>query len=183
MRRIVLTFGLISGFILLAMLAVTLPLTMSGRMDFDGAEVLGYTSMLLAFLMVFFGIRSYRRNIGGGAITFGRAFKVGILITLVTCAVYVIAWEIYYFNFDHGFAEQYAAHVLDKMQREGATEAAISAERVKMEKFRELYQNPLINSGMTFLEVFPLGLIMTLVSAGVLRKKKSQLDLPKDFGA
>src|SRR5947209_8627139 len=101
---------------------------MRGTIDFDHSEILGYTSMVLSFLLVFFGVRSYRDNVAGGAISFGKAFQVGILITLVTCAIYVIAWEIAYFNFFPNFLDQYSAHVIAKMRSSGASDAAILAE-------------------------------------------------------
>jgi len=171
MKKIVLTFGLISGAILAAMTAIMLPLSMSGKIDFEKSEIVGYTAMVLSFLLVFFGIRSYRENVGGGTITFGKAFRVGILITLVACAVYVISWEIVYFNFVPDFADKYAAYSIEKMRQEGATAAAIAAAEKKMADFKELYANPLINVGITFLEVFPVGLIVTLISAAILRRK------------
>jgi hypothetical protein len=171
MQRVVLTFGFISGAILAAMMAIVLPLSVSGKMDFDKSEIVGYTSMVLAFLMVFFGIRSYRDNVAGGKITFGKAFQVGILITLITCAFYVVAWEIIYFNFIPDFAERYAAHTIEKMKASGETAAAIEAKTRQMAQFKELYANPLINIGFTFLEIFPIGLVVTLVSAAILRRK------------
>lgn len=169
MKKIVLTFGLISGAILAAMIAMMVPL--SGVIDFDKSEIVGYSTMVLSFLLVFFGIRTYRENVGGGAITFARAFKVGILITLISCAVYVISWEIVYFNFLPDFADKYSAHMIDKMRAGGASEAALEAERTKMADFKKLYANPLINVGITFMEVFPVGLVVTLISAAILRKK------------
>ena len=171
MKKIVLTFGLISGGILLTMGAVILPLCMSGVIDFDNSEIVGYSAMVLAFLLVFFGIRTYRENVGGGAITFGKAFKVGILITLISCAVYVIAWEIVYFNFVPDFADKYQTFTIEKMRGRGASAASLEAEQKKMARFKELYANPFINAGITFMEVFPVGLIVTLVSAAILRKK------------
>lgn len=171
MKKIVLTFGLISGLISVAMMAVTLPLTMNGVIDFDKGQIIGYTSMVLSFLLVFFGIRSYRENVSGGVVTFGKAFQVGILITVLSCLVYVVAWEIYYFNFDSDFLDKYAAHILEKMRAEGATEAAMVARRTQMAEFEEMYQNPLINAALTFMEPFPVGLIVTLVSAAILRRK------------
>ena len=84
--------------------------------------------MVLSFLAIFFGIRTYRQNVGGGAITFGRAFKVGILITLVTCAIYVIGWEIVYWGFIPDFGDTYAAHVLEKLRAEGASAERLAAE-------------------------------------------------------
>lgn len=173
MARIVLTFGLISGLIIIGMFFITLPLVESGKLDFEKTEVIGYSTMVLSFLLVFFGIRTYREKVAGGCITFGRAFKVGILITLVASTVYVVAWEIYYFNFAPDFVEKYVEMTIAKMKERGATEAAITAEREKMARFMELYQNPFVNVAMTLMEIFPVGLVMTLVSAGILRKRQS----------
>lgn len=169
MRNTVVKFGLIAGGILAATMAVTLPLMNSGKMEHS--YVVGYTSMVVALLAVFFGIRSYRDKNGGGTITFGKAFKVGILITVIASAIYVIAWEIIYFNFVPDFADKYAALSIEKLRSDGASDAEILAEQQKMADFKRLYANPLINVGMTFMEVFPVGLIVTLVSAAILRKK------------
>jgi len=171
MKNTVLKFGLIAGGILAATMAITVPLCLKGGVDFANSYVIGYTSMVVALLAVFFGIRSYRERNGGGTITFGKAFKVGILITLLASAIYVITWEIVYFNFLPDFADKYAALSIDKLRAGGASDAEILAEQKKMGEFKELYKNPLINVGMTFMEVFPVGLIVTLVSAAILRKK------------
>jgi hypothetical protein len=171
LKKLVLTFGLISGGIISAMTAITLPLCLNGTIDLDNSQILGYSIMVLAFIMVFFGIRSYRDNAGGGTITFGRAFKVGILITLITCAVYVVAWEIVYWNFLPDFADRYAALSIQKMRDRGESAAAIAKATQDMARFKELYANPLINIGMTFMEIFPVGLIVTLISAAILKRK------------
>jgi len=170
MKKIVLTFGLLSGGVLAAMMAITLPLCLNGTLDLSKSQILGYSTMVLAFLLVFFGIRSYRENVAGGTITFGKAFQVGILIALITCAVYIVAWEIIYFNFIPDFTDRYAARVLEEMRASGASDAALLAEHQKMEQFKKLYANIFVNIGMTLIEVFPVGLIMTLVSAAILRK-------------
>ena len=172
MQKIVLRFGLASGAILVAVIMT--PLFLNGTLDFDHSEVIGYSSMVLSFLLVFFGIRSYRNTVAGGAIGFGKAFQVGILITLITCAMYVIAWEIAYFNFFPHFLDQYSAHVLAKMRAAGESEAAIRESAAKMAALAKHYDNPLFNSAITFLEVFPVGLIMTLLSAAILRRKPRQ---------
>jgi Protein of unknown function (DUF4199) len=174
MQRIVLRFGLASGGLLLALSAVTLPLCMSGRIgriQFDHMEVVGYGVMVLAFLFVFFGVKSYRDSVGAGAIGFGKAFTVGLLITLITCAIYVIAWEITYYNFIPDFMDKYSAHVLERMRAAGASEAAIHDQAMQLAQMAKLYKNPLYNVGITFMEVFPVGLIVTLVSAAILRRK------------
>ena len=171
MLRIVMTFGLISGAVIAGVTAVMLPLCLNGTIRFENSQLLGYSTMVLSFLAVFFGIRTYRQDVLGGAMTFGQAFKVGILITLVSCAIYVIGWEIVYWGFIPDFGDTYAAHVLERMKADGATAEKIAAETKKMSEFRKLYRNPFFNVGITFLEIFPVGLVVTLVSAGILRRK------------
>lgn len=171
MKKIVWKFGLISGAIISAMTAIMLPLCMNGTIDLGYSQIIGYSTMVLSFIMVFLGIRAYRESADGGTITFGRAFKVGILITLVTCAVYVVAWEIVYYNFIPDFADRYAELSIQRMRDKGETAAAIAKATQDMARFKELYANPLFNIGMTFLEIFPVGLIVTLISAAVLRSK------------
>jgi len=172
MRQIVLRFGLASGLILVGLSAVMMPyFCLSDTPNFEYAEVLGYSAMVLSFLLVFFGVRSYRENVAGGAISFGKAFQVGILITLVTCAMYVIAWEITYFNFIPDFLDKYSAHMLEKMQAAGKSAAEIQEKTAELAAMAKYYDNVLFNSAITFLEVFPVGLIVTLVSAAILRRR------------
>lgn len=174
MKKIVLRYGLESGALLLALSAVLMPLCLNGTLEPDHSEILGYSAMVLAFLFVFFGVKSYRDNVAGGAIGFGKAFQVGILITLITCAMYVIAWEITYFNFIPDFLDKYSVHVLAKMRAAGETEAAIQKTTAQLATMAKYYDNVFFNAGITFMEVFPVGLIMTLVSAAILRRKPGQ---------
>ena len=171
MKRIVLTRGLASGAILVGLMAITLPLCMNGTIDFSYSQALGYGSMVLAFLFVFFGIRTYRQEVGGGSITFGKALQVGILITLITCVLYVIAWEIVYWGFWPDFLDELEAHTIAKLRADGESAATIAEMEANMAKFAELYRNPLFNVAVTFLEVLPVGLVVTLVSALILRRK------------
>src|SRR5215471_15505030 len=129
MKRTVLTFGLISGAVsMLMMVVVTMPL--AGKIGFDKAEILGYTTIVLSFLLVYAGVRSYRDNAGGGTITFGRAFGVGLLITLISCVCYVAIWEALYFNLSsmHEFMDKYASYVVDQAKASGASQEAIQAQ-------------------------------------------------------
>jgi hypothetical protein len=175
MKRIVLTFGLIAGGILSAMMFATIPFM--DKIGNDKGEVIGYTTMVLAFLMVFFGIRSYRDTVAGGAISFGRAFAVGIQITLIACVCYVASWEIIYYKMMPDFADKYAARVVEKTKASGATQAQVAETTRKMDEFKAMYKNPLINVAMTFVEPFPVGLLITLACAGVLRRKRKTVEL------
>jgi uncharacterized protein YybS (DUF2232 family) len=174
MKKTIFTFGLISGAISALMMVATVPF--AERIGFDKGAVIGYTAIVLSFLLVFFGIRSYRDNVGNGQITFSKAFTVGISITLISCLCYVVTWEILYFNFLPEFMDKYSAHIVEKMKASGASAAAIQVQLQQMKKLRELYDNPLINAAMTFIEPFPIGLVITLISAAILRRKpQSQL--------
>jgi amino acid transporter len=170
MKKVVLTFGLIAGAVLSAMMLLTIPF--SDTIGFDKLEVIGYTTMVLAFLLVYFGVRSYRDTVGRGSISFGRAFAVGALIVVVASLCYVATWEVMYFNFTPDFLDKYQAHAVEKARAAGESQASIDEKRAEMEKFAVMYQNPVINAAMTFLEPLPVGLLIALISAGILRRRK-----------
>ncbi|MCA1733426.1 MAG: DUF4199 domain-containing protein [Acidobacteria bacterium] len=172
MKRTVLVFAAAAGALLVASLAIFMPLTMNGTIPPGISEVIGYTSMIASFLFVFFGIRSYRDQAAGGTISFWKAFQVGILITAVACAFYVVAWQVYYYNFAPDFFEKYTVVRLERMEAQGASAAELEETRKKMTEFAVHYRNPLINAAVTFLEPLPVGLFVTLVSAAVLRRKR-----------
>lgn len=170
MRKIVLTFGLIAGAMLSVMMLLTLPFL--DRIGFDKGEVIGYTTMVLAFLMVYFGIRSYRDHVAGGSVTFFRALWVGLMITAVASVCYVATWQVIYYRIAPDFFEKYTAYAVATAKKAGANEAKIAAKRQEMAEFAEMYKNPLVNIGFTFLEPLPVGLLFTFVSAAVLSRKR-----------
>src|SRR5580700_9396630 len=144
MKRTVLIFGLISGAISSLMIVATVPF-MDGSLR---ALIVGYTAIVLSFLLVFFGIRSYRDNVGNGQITFKKAFAVGISITLISCICYVVTWEVLYFNFLPDFMDKYGAHMIEKLKASGAGPAAIQAQIEQVKKYKEIEDNPLLNAAM-----------------------------------
>ena len=169
MKKTILTFGLISGAISSVMMVASMPF--AHKIGYSLALVLGYTTIVLSFLLVYFGIRSYRDNVSGGQITFSKAFTVGLSITLISCIIYVVSWEIIYFNFMHNFMDEYGAMMVEKLKASGASAAAVQAKVQEMKTLKEQYENPFFNAAMTFIEPFPVGLVITLVSAAILRKK------------
>ena len=170
MTSIVVIFGLISGLISALMLLLTTPFM--ERMGFDVAEILGYTTLVGSFLLVFFGIRRYREQTGG-TMTFTRGFTVGILITLISSCIYVATWLTVMPRMAPDFPEKYKAHLLQKERASGASEAEIEARLEQMRYFEKIYANPLGRVAITFLEPFPIGLLVTVISAAVLRRKPS----------
>jgi hypothetical protein len=165
MKKTVLTFGLISGGMMAAMMFATLPFTDSPWVQ-SHSMVMGYTTMVLSFMLVFFGIRSYRENVSGGTISFGRAFALGILITLISSVLYVVTWEIMYFGIP-SFGARFMAMCTAHVKNSGASPEAIQTQLNQL----KYLDNPFINAALTFTEPFPVGVIITLVSALILRKK------------
>lgn len=172
MKKIILTYGFIAGAIVSAMLVISQPLLEQGIITYDSGTIVGYTSMVVALALVFFGIKSYRDHYQNGGITFGQAFKIGILITLLASCIYAVSWEIYYNIGAQDFMEQYMAYHKRKLEASGVLQAQIDKEMKEMEAFSEQYKNPVIRFGVTLIEIFPVGLIITVISSALLRKKE-----------
>jgi len=169
MKKIVLTFGLISGVILSLMLVATLPFM--ERIG-DAGMVLGYATMVAASLLIYFGVRAYRDNVAGGSVTFGRALAVGALIALIQGLCYTATWEVYYYTAHPDIISRYQARQLEGMREQGATQAELDAKVVEQRRFAEMYENPVVNAGMTLMEPLPVGLLFALVSAGLLSRRR-----------
>ena len=169
MKKTVLTFGLISGVILSVLMGGSLLL--SRKIGSGHSLALGYTIMVASFLLLYFGIRSYRDNILAGQISFGRAFTCGLLITLITTVCYVAAWEVLYFNFMPHFMDSYFAAQIHKVQTSGLDPTTTAAKVAAIQHSQQLYQNPLVNIAYTLMEPLPIGLLITLISAALLRRK------------
>lgn len=168
MKRIVWTFGLISGAVMAAFMVATLPF-LNG--DHGGADwLVGYAGMVAAFLLVYFGVRSYRDKVLGGTISFGRAFSTGVLIAAISSLCYVATWEVIYYNFMPDFYSKYGQSVVERARKSGQSEAEVAKVRADMDTMVKRVENPLFVTVTTFGEPFPVGLIIALVTAGVLRR-------------
>ena len=169
MKKTVLTFGLIAGVMISVLMDSSLLL--ANKIGPGHSMLLGYTIMVASFLLIYFGIRSYRDNNLDGQISFGRAFACGILIALITTVCYVATWEILYFNFMPHFMDGYFAAQIHKVQSSGLDPATTAAKLAEIQHSQELYQNPFVNMAYTFIEPLPVGLLITLISAAILRRK------------
>lgn len=168
MKRVIWKFGLISGAIMSALMVVTM--VFADHIGIDRGYIVGYTTMVLSFLLVFFGIRAYRDE-HGGHITFLQACGVGLAITAISSVCYVVTWEVLYHFFMPDFMDKYGAYILEKARAAGASSAELAAKAVEVRKAKAMYDNVLIGSAMTFLEPLPVGILITLISALVLRRK------------
>lgn len=170
MNKKTLLYGLYAGLILASVLTIsTLVYTRSG--DFSGGMVVGYTSMVVAFAFTFVGIKNYRDQAPGGQISFGKAIQVGLWITLIASSMYVMAWLVDYYMFMPDFMEKYTAHVIFEAKAAGASQAEIDKQLAEMAPYKEMYKNPLFVVLLTYMEVLPVGLVFTLLSAFILKKK------------
>lgn len=169
MRRAVLVFGLIGGAVSTAMTLVTIPFIRAHRVGV--ADVLGYTGMVLSALLVFFGIRWYRETAGAGRVGFGRGFAVGALISMVSCAVLVLAFELVYFKLAPDFGEAFASCMIERARDAGATAPELEKTAAQAAELKRLYDNPATNAALTFGTSFPVGLVATTVSAAILRRR------------
>jgi hypothetical protein len=172
MKKTVLSYGLISGALISGLTLLTMPFHDKIGFETSGL-VVGYTIMVLAFLLIYFGIRSYRDTVGGGTIRFGRALAVGLLIAAVSSACYVATWEVVYFKFMPDFMDKYSAHELAKSRASGASEDQIALRKAEMDKFNAMYQNPLYNAGFTLMEPLPVALLVSFISAGLLSRRRN----------
>jgi hypothetical protein len=167
MKKTVLTYGFISGGIAAALMLATLPFMDGGGKGY----IFGYTGIVLSALLVFFGVRSYRENVGGGRISFGRGFAVGILITLISCSCYVATWQLIYYKISPGIGDKIFNGQIERLKTSGAPQEKIDAAERQAKFFKKIAANPFLHVGMTFIEPFPIGLAITAISAAILRRK------------
>lgn len=169
MKKTVLGYGLISGVLASAMMLLATRYIV--RKELGTADLIGYSSMVLVALVIFFGVRSYRRR-AGGALTFRRGLLVGLGITLVSSAVYLASFQLLYYQLRPGIQEVYAECMVERARRAGAGPAELEEKARQARRIVELYENPLSNIALTLLEPLPFGLVLSVLSAAVLRRRQ-----------
>lgn len=174
MKKTVVRFGLYAGAMLSALMVATMGIAkLMGSSPTGGiGMVIGYTTMILSFIFVHFGIRSYRDTVMGGSVRFWPAFRVGLLISLIASICYAATWQVVYPVMLPDYAEKYAAAAVKQAQAKGASPAEVEETRKQMADFVIQYKNPFYNFAMTLLEPSPIGLLVSLISAGVLSRRR-----------
>lgn len=171
MKRIILVYGFLAGTIIIGIITLLVAMWDPSSTHVAGMEWVGYVVMVLALSLVFFGVKRYRDRDLGGVIRFWDALKMGVGITLVASAVYVAGWESYLAVSQQDFMEDYAQAYIERLKSEGAGPGELEAAEQQMDSYREMYAHPVSRMGITFLEIFPVGLAVSLISAGVLRRR------------
>jgi hypothetical protein len=131
--------------------------------------------MLLAFCLIFVGVKNYRDKHLGGHISFGKAFTTGLGIALIASMCYTIAWVIFYKGFYPDFMDHYTKGELVAMQKSGKSAAQIAEARKDMDKMMAMYNTWPGLIGMTLLEILPVGVLVSLITALILKRKQATL--------
>lgn len=171
MLRYILIYGVIAGAGVGVPLSV-LTLSMSGQSMMHYGMLIGYLTMLIALSAVFVAVKRHRDVDLGGVIRFWQALLLGLGISFVAGVIYVIAWDASCAIAHADFAAAYARAMIAEQQAKGVSGAALERFRAEMEQFRVQYANPLYRWPMTFAEIFPVGVIVSLVSAGLLANRR-----------
>lgn len=169
MTRYTLVYGAIAGAIVITVICASLALNAPSHAN---SEWFGYLVMLVALSLIFVGIKRYRDVECGGVIRFGRAFALGLGIAAVAGLIYVVGWEIFLAASGRDFMAEYTQDVLTRMESEGASLADIQAKAAQLQGLAVSYRNPLFRVPITFVEIFPVGLLVALVSAALLRNPR-----------
>jgi hypothetical protein len=176
MKKNILVYGIISGVLaaVLMLFSFNYLSYCEGNVDYNTSMLIGYASMLVALSLVFIGIRNYRDKYNGGVISFGKAFKTGILIALIASTIYVAAWLVDYYFFIPDFFDKYSAHMTGELKASGASQAKIDEQTKEMVRTADMLKNPAFNAMMAYMEVLPVGLVVTLISSLVLKRKTAK---------
>lgn len=173
MFPIALRYGAISGAIVISVLIAGIVLS---REHTNGhvlsSQWLGYLVMLVALSMIFMAVRDYRNRHLGGVIRFLPAFGLGLLVAVLAGVVYVAGWEMYLAATDYTFMDNYVARMIETERAKGVAQEQFDAYVARVEGMKVMYRNPLLRMPMTFLEIFPVGLLVALASAAILRNPR-----------
>lgn len=170
MQRIILTYGAIAGAVIIG--TMLLGFSLDDALETRISEWLGFLVMFVALSMIFVGIKRYRDQELGGVIKFGTACLLGLGISAVAAVVYVVAWEVYLSVTDYAFINDYTQSIVQAKAADGVAGAELEALVTKMDELKVRYASPVYRVPMTFLEIFPVGLLVTLISAAILRNSK-----------
>ncbi len=170
MLKISIVYGMLAGTVVI--IAILLGILSSDGQGFFASEYFGYLLMLIALSMIFIGIKRYRDQELGGVIKFLPGLGLGLAISVIAAASYVIVWEAYLFSTDYSFINEYTAGLIEAKKAEGASQAVLDQTIAEMEDMKVNYAKPYFRLPMTFLEIFPVGLIISVLSAALLRNPK-----------
>lgn len=172
MKKNVIAFGLLSGLIVSLTMSIGM-ITASKNPNVElgnGSMIVGYLSMLVAFSLIYVAVKNYRDKQNNGIVSFGKAFRMGLFISLIASTMYVITWAFVYHFYLPNYMDKYAAQMMQSAKAT-STPAQLLEKTAEMNKYKELYKSPLFFSLMTYAEIFPMGLLVSLIIGFILKKK------------
>jgi hypothetical protein len=167
MLRTILNYGTIGG-LLIGIPTFTIFVTLAENHP-GGAwgMALGYSIMLLGLSMVFLAIKR-RRDELGGVIHFWPALALGLAISFVASLFYIAGWEAALAITKVDYIGGYIEGAIAEKRALGVGAAELSQFAAEMAAFKAQYANPLFRIPMTLTEILPVGILVSLVSAGLL---------------
>ncbi len=165
-----LIYGALAGFVIISVMLTGI--LVADQDSFFASMWFGFLVMLVAMTFMFVGVKRYRDIELGGVIRFKPAFLMGLGIAVVAALAYILVWEIYLASTGYRFMDEYLAGIARGLQAQGMAPADVAREMEGYEWMRVNYPNPLVRIPVTFLEIFPVGLLVALVSAALLRNPK-----------
>ena len=171
MTALIFRYGIIAGLIIGIPMMWRMISAKPGEVPVVGM-LLTYLVMIVALTAVFLGIKAYRDKMLGGVIRFLPALGVGLGISAVASILYALACEVSsaYSSFD--FVAFYKAYMVESAQASGGTPAEVNQAIANAEAFEKMYRNPLYRVPMVFVEMFPVGVLISLISAALLRNPR-----------
>lgn len=171
MKKTILVFGLLAGAVVSVLMLLTMLLAKGNPSHFEWGMVVGYASMLLAFTLIFFALRSYRDRQRAGRLAFGEGFRIGLGIAVIASLAYTLTWVVLYKTVFPEYPREYTRYTIEKMRAEGKPDVEITATQAEFDQMFADYDTWPVLLGYTFLEIFPVGLLVALVCALVLKRK------------
>jgi Protein of unknown function (DUF4199) len=177
MKRNILVFGSTSGG-LVGLFMVGGSIWAGKERNFEGGLWLGYTSMIIALSLIYVGVRNFRDKFNEGTISFGKALKIALGITLVASTIYVLVWLVEFYFFIPDFMDKYAATLSQKARSANLNPQALQNRLTEIENMRIGYRNPIVVVLYTYLEIVPVGIIISLLTALLLKRKRRPSPAP-----
>lgn len=174
MKKNVLVFGLIAGLAVSLFMGISMTVMYNSPNADHGVSsmVIGYLSMLVAFSFIFVAVKNYRDKQNGGVVSFGKAFTMGLLIALIGSTMYVITWAFLYNFYMPDFMERYCAQMIENAKAT-STPAKLKELTEQLNTQKEMYKNPVYFVLFTYFEIFPVGVLVSLIAALILKRKKA----------
>ncbi|MCW5519001.1 DUF4199 domain-containing protein [Aureitalea sp. L0-47] len=168
MKKTVIKYGVYS--LLAATVLFLLALLLAKGVSYSTQEVIGYTTMVVSLVFVYFGIKHYRDSENEGKISFGKALLIGFLISLFAGVGFGVVDYIYTAWINPDFAQEYLAGVTAEMKASLPADEYESA-KAALEEQMEQYGGSGFWAFIMFATVVMIGLILSILSALILQRK------------